>query len=205
MSTILIARHGNTFEAGVIATRVGLKTDLPLAGSGRVQAENLGLYLKQHNIQPEKVYVSNLKRTQEMANIALQTANLNIKPIENSMFNEIDYGPDEGKTNEQVIERIGETALNAWEDSAIPPPGWLVDTNKIIKDWQDFANMTQEQQTVLVVTSNGIARFAPYLTEDFLKFSLENKIKLATGAIGSLTRHDGIWKIDFWNETPRAR
>lgn len=205
MSTILIARHGNTFEAGVIATRVGLKSDLSLASSGKIQAENLGHYLSQHNIQPAKVYVSNLKRTQEMASIALQVAGLNIQPIESPIFNEIDYGPDEGKTNEQVIARIGATALDAWENYAIPPHGWLLDANKIIHDWQNFAKLIPAQQTILVITSNGIARFAPYLTEDFIKFSKENNIKLATGAIGSLTHQDGVWKVDFWNKTPQGR
>ena len=203
MSTILIARHGNTFESGEVATRVGLKTDLPLASSGKIQAENLGYYLKQHNIVPTKVYVSNLRRTQEMAKIALQKAKLNIQIIENEMFNEIDYGQDEGKTNEQVISRIGEAALDAWENSAIPPPGWLLDPNKIINDWKVFAAKIPAQQTILVITSNGIARFAPYITENFMRFSQEHKIKLATGAIGSLTNRDGFWEVDFWNETPR--
>lgn len=204
MSTIIIARHGNTFEANETAVRIGLKTDLPLSSSGLIQAQNLGHYLKRNHIQPSHVYVSNLKRTQQMARIALDIAGLRITPIELAMFNEIDYGVDEGKTNEQIIARIGSKALDAWENAATPPPGWLVEPQHIINNWHEFARQVLPQETVFVITSNGIARFAPYLTNDFESFTQQHNIKLATGAVGALTRENEVWKIDYWNERPRA-
>ena len=36
---LIIARHGNTFDAGDIPTRVGRRTDLPLVASGEAQAK----------------------------------------------------------------------------------------------------------------------------------------------------------------------
>lgn len=206
MTTILIARHGNNFDPGDNVIRVGARTDLSLSTSGKLQAEYLGNYLKKNKIHPAAIYTSNLKRTKETATIALATAGINIIPQEKSIFNEIDYGPDEGKSMEEVIERIGERALDDWESMAIVPDGWLVDVDQIVQNWKDFANEMVTQfpnQTVLVITSNGIARFAPYLTHNFFNFSQTHKIKLATGSVGALSYHAGNWRIDYWNEKPQ--
>jgi len=48
MTIMLIARHGNNFDPGQTAVRVGIRTNLPLSASGRQQAINLGNYLKRY-------------------------------------------------------------------------------------------------------------------------------------------------------------
>lgn len=207
MTTILIARHGNNFDPGETAVRIGVRTDLPLSSSGKQQAKNLGHYLRQNNIDLAAVFVSDLKRTQETAEIALQAAGFNLVPIKRSMFNEIDYGPDEGKTNEQMIARIGARSLEDWDTMAVVPEGWKADVDQIVQNWRDFAAeclKSYQDQTVLVITSNGIARFAPYLTNNFFSFGQTHKLKLVTGSFGSLSYHDGNWRIDYWNEVPPA-
>jgi probable phosphoglycerate mutase len=207
MTTILIARHGNNFEPGDTVLRVGAHTDLPLSSSGREQAKNLGNFLKTNKIHPSAVFTSNLIRTKETAEIALQAAGLNITPEAKAIFNEIDYGPDEGKPEEEVIARIGKPALDEWESAAFVPPDWKVDVDQIIQNWRDFAAEVLSKyagQTVLVITSNGIARFAPYLTHNFFSFSQTHKIKLSTGALGSLSYSGDNWKIDYWNEKPQS-
>lgn len=202
MSTILIARHGNTFNSGDKVVRVGLNSDLPLSKSGSQQAEKLGLYINQLHIPITAVFTSCLIRTIQTASIALQTANIDIPIQQNSIFNEIDYGPDEGKTEEEVIARIGSNALDEWDNQAIVPPDWQVNPQRIINHWRYFADKIEHQypgQTILVVTSNGIARFAPYLTADFLEFTKNYGIKLATGSLSSITKQGEHWAVDYWN------
>ncbi len=206
MTTILIARHGNTFEPGQQVVRVGLKTDLPLAVAGLQQAKNIGNYLQRNQINLGAVFTSTLKRTIQTAKLALQVADLELPITQLQIFDEIDYGPDEGKPENEVIDRIGKAAIDAWEQQAIVPPGWLINADEIISNWQSFAQEITAlwpNQTVLVVTSNGIARFAPYIA-DFAKFNANNTIKLATGALGSLTNIDGKWEVDFWNLRPEG-
>ncbi len=206
MTNLIIARHGNTFEPDQIPVRVGLKTDMPLSSSGKIQAISLGHYLHDNMIRPAAVYCSNLKRTQETATISLKTASISLEPKSLSIFDEIDYGPDEGKTNEEIEARIGKIAMRDWENMAVAPEGWLVNTDQIIQDWQSFAAkliVDHPNDSVLVVTSNGIARFAPYLTDDFFGFVQHHKIKLATGAVGSLTYDGETWKADYWNQVPK--
>jgi probable phosphoglycerate mutase len=53
-----------------------------------------------------------------------------------------------------------------------------------------------------VVTSNGIARFAPYITGDFEGFAAEHKIKLSTGALAVFKHENGPWRVEGWNIRP---
>lgn len=202
MTHLIIARHGNTFSAGEIPRRVGARTDLPLVASGIEQARKIGQYFREHQIIPDVVYSATLMRTKQTASYALPGRSV----IELDTFNEIDYGPDENKTEAEVIARIGKQALEDWDRAAIVPTGWQVNPQQMIQTWHDFAAKICQQhknQVVLVVTSNGVARFAPHLTKHFDTFRAEHAIKLKTGAL-ALLRHDEKrgWVIREWNIRP---
>ena len=200
MTTLIIARHGNTFGPDDIPTRVGKHTDLSLVESGREQAAAIGRYLQAERLIPDVIYASNLQRTQETARIAVKESGVSNPVFTLDMFDEIDYGPDENKVEADVIARVGLDAIAAWDAEAIVPEGWVVDPAAIIKNWQDFGEQIRahdDNETVLVVTSNGVARFAPYLTGDFDGFRGRYDIKLATGAIGVMV-YDGGWQVREW-------
>lgn len=214
MTTLIIARHGNTFGVNDTPTRVGKHTDLPLVETGITQAKAMGRYLKQHDLIPDVVYSSTLQRTRQTAEHALKEAAITLPVYALDIFDEIDYGVDENQTEDTVIARIGQDAITAWDQSAIVPDGWQINPQEVIQNWHNFADriiqtqdtVTQEtldiDETVLVVTSNGIARFAPYITGDFKGFADKHPLKLSTGAIGIL-RYDGAaWRVMAWNEKP---
>ncbi|MEE9452419.1 MAG: histidine phosphatase family protein [Gammaproteobacteria bacterium] len=205
MTELLIARHGNTFTSEQTPLRIGRRSDTPLVSKGQQQAQALGRYLKQQPIPLAAVYSSNLSRTYDTAMIALQAANINLPITQMDQFDEIDYGVDEAKTEAQVSARLGEAALAAWDKEAIVPPGWLIDPEQIIQSWHVFAQMIHEKyegKTVLVVTSNGIARFAPHITGNFDSFKQKHSIKLTTGALASFIKTDDRWQINYWNLKP---
>ena len=80
-----------------------------------------------------------------------------------------------------------------------------LDPDQIIHTWLDFAEKTViPHQTTLLVTSNGIIRFAPYLTGDFEKFAQEHKIKVAPGGLCIFDKNDGdsFWTCSAWNVKP---
>ncbi len=204
MTKLIICRHGNTFGPEDTPTRVGAHTDLPLVEKGLEQARAIGRWLKENGIYPEAVYCSELQRTRQTAETALAEAGYKEPVYALKIFNEIDYGPDENRTEKEVIERIGEDAIKAWDQDAIVPDGWNVDPQTIIKNLVDFADhiVKDEQECVLVVTSNGIARFIPHITGDFDGFAAQHKIKISTGGICVL-EHDGqTWLIREWNLKP---
>ncbi len=154
-----IVRHGNTFDKGDIVTRVGGRTDLPLSISGTAQAEALARHFATTSFTTARS--GPLKRTRETAR-AILAAQPNAPELTTDLFlREIDYGPDENRPEEDVIARIGKPALDAWERDSIPPPGWRVDPAAIIGNWQElFSDLAEEEGDHLIVTSNGIARFA---------------------------------------------
>ena len=205
MTVLIIARHGNTFGPGDTPTRVGQHTDLPLVEKGREQAKAIGRYLQKNRLIPDVVYASHLKRTQETATIAIKESGVTNPVFTLDIFNEIDYGPDENKTEDEVIARIGSQAIKDWDESAVVPKGWSVKPVEIIQNWHNFADQIRahdDNETVLVVTSNGIARFAPHLTGDFEGFRKNHSIKLSTGALAIMKYDNNAWRIEEWNLKP---
>jgi len=200
---LIIARHGNTFNEGETPRRVGIGTDLPLSASGEEQALALGRHLKDNNILPDAVFCSHLMRTRQTAALAMAETGQDMFIQAEGFFNEIDYGPDQIKTEDEVIARIGKDAIAAWDGDGTVPPGWNFDPTAIIEGWRDFASRVAASYpgcTILAVTSNGIARFAPYLTGDFESFRKKHDIKLKTGAFGIVTGTP--WTIETWNKRP---
>ncbi len=204
MTKLIIARHGNTFTAKDTPTRVGAHTDLPLVQKGKDQAIALGNHLNESGFKPDIVYSSTLMRTKYTAQLAMRTYDQDTEINELDIFNEIDYGIDENQTEETVIARIGQDAIDDWDNNATPPEGWNVNPEQIIKNWHSFAEESSlsNNKTIFIVTSNGIARFAPYITNDFKSFSKNHSIKLSTGAFGVIELKAGKWQVTEWNTRP---
>lgn len=215
MKTILIiARHGNTFRPGEIPTRVGADTDLPLVEEKR--GRSIGKYLKENGLIPDIIYTSPLLRTKRTAELAAEEMGIacdNIVVLDD--FIEIDYGVDENKTEEEVMLRLGngdigkgKKIIDMWNKDAVVPKGWNVDPSQIIKTWKDFSGQLISQKdgnsTALVITSNGIIRFAPYLTGSFKEFTQEYDIKVATGGVCIFEKEEGdsSWRCRAWNLKP---
>jgi probable phosphoglycerate mutase len=205
VTRLIVARHGNTFGPGDVITRVG-KTDLPLVESGLEQGRLMGRYLKREGLVPDVIFTSDLQRTQQTAREAQGEMGAGVMLTPLSIFDEIDYGPDENRPEDEVVARLGKEVLEAWDKDGVVPPGWKVDPAAIVSNWNAFAEKVARGhagKTVLVVTSNGIARFAPHITGDFAGFAAKHKIKIATGAL-CLFEHDGkVWSCTAWNVKPK--
>lgn len=195
MGRIFIVRHGNTFDKGDVITRVGARTNLPLSSSGVTQAEALSEHFRSHAFG--RSYCSTLIRTKQTAKTILK--NRHQHPHVLPFLTEIDYGPDENKPEEEVIARLGQDAISRWDKDAIPPDGWLVDPNEIKQGWTDFfASHADYDDDTLLVTSNGIARFALDIARPIGLFSR----KLKTGAYG-VVEFQNSWPVTTaWNVRP---
>ena len=156
-------------------------------------------YLKQKNLIPTKIVAAPLKRTMKTAELAAEELGYSKKIEICADFTEIDYGPDENKTEDVVIARIGQQAIDLWNEKAIVPEGWKVDPNQIIETWKKFAEQIADNETVLLVSSNGVIRFAPYIVGDYDEFCKTHDIKVATGAVCVLEFESGKWTCSEWN------
>jgi Fructose-2,6-bisphosphatase len=125
-------------------------------------------------------------------------ADLKIDIQTDARFNEIDHGPDENKTETEIIERIGKKSLEDWDDYNVVPDGWQVNPRHIQQSWINFAEeclKNREGEVTAIVSSGGIIRFAPVLLSE----PIENP-KVRTASL-SLFEHDGqAWHCPFWNK-----
>lgn len=193
----VIVRHGNTFESGEVPRRIGARTDLPLTAAGLAQAEALGAYFAARDWRFARILVSPLARTRATASALLARLPGSPPPVDCDWLREIDHGPDENQPEDAVLARIGSEALEAWDTRAVPPPGWHVDAEARIAGWRAlFAN---EEGPVLLVTSNGAARFA------LVAAGLDGagRLKLPTGGYGVIGRGaGGALELAQWGERP---
>lgn len=205
-TTLIIARHGNTFAKGDAVRRVGI-TDLPLVDTGIEQANKLADYLVKQNFKADIIFTSQLQRTKKMAEIYCTKVKNKPKTKALDIFNEIDYGIDENKLEAEVVSRLG-NKLKLWETQAIAPEEWNVNPTEIIKNWHNFVYdliLHYCGKIIIVFTSNGIARFAPCLTTGISYSNIADfsyNIKLATGAFGILNYENNQWTIKDWNIKP---
>lgn len=163
----------------------------------------------------------------QSARLILDEMNRDTEIQQLDFLKEIDYGPDEDKTEPEVELRLGEAYLrrsgvknasysqedcilkgkeviDLWNKETIPPFDWLVDKDAIIQSWKDFFNGVADDATTLVVSSNGIIRFSPYaLREDeFAKLKSENSLKVTTGGIVIFEDRGSGWTCTLWNRKP---
>ena len=225
---LIIARHGNTFLPDEAPTRVGAHTDLPLVEKER--GTNVGRYLTLKGYQPNIVFAAPLKRTLQTAELAINALDGSI-PLEiDNSFIEIDYGPDENKTEPEVELRLGKHYLQKegkdignfpeeeimergrlvikdWNTQAIVPDGWKVDPKAMLNTWLTIAKKVEKDfkdKNVMVVSSNGIIRFAPYITGDFEAFAKEHDLKVTTGGVCVFEKEDNKpWTCTEWNIKPK--
>jgi probable phosphoglycerate mutase len=190
---LFIVRHGNTFDKGDVVTRVGGRTDLPLSSSGRAQAQSLARHFS--FIPFITARSGPLKRTRDTAAAILAAQPVAPELLTDLVLREIDYGPDENRPEEEVVARIGKAALEAWERDGIIPPGWRADTAAIIGNWQElFHELRDQPGNHLVVTSNGIARFALDAAN-----APRPDAKLATAAWGVIVVEGEEARVEAWN------
>jgi len=199
--TVTIVRHGNTFEAGQQTRRIGARTDLPLVASGMDQALALGRDFAERGVVFDRALAAPLRRTRGTIDAILASQRQPPAVESADWLTEIDHGPDEGLPECQVVVRIGQDALSAWDRSAQVPDGWIVDADGRIRGWQALWKSGHGQ--VLIVTSNGAARFA-LLSDERLHAQASGlpSLKLRTGAYGSIVRERGELRLIAWDRRP---
>lgn len=199
---LIVIRHGNTFATGETPRRVGAGTDIPLVESGRAQAVKIGAYLRDRQWGPDMVFSSQLIRARQTAELLARECGADVEIQPDASFNEIDHGVDENKTDDDIIARIGRDALDQWNNNGVVPDGWRADIAGIQKSWCAMADDCLKHRagkTTIVVSSGGIIKFAPVITNGVIP---AETAKVGTGSL-SCFEHDGKqWVCTFWNKRP---
>lgn len=204
---LVLARHGNTFEAGQPSSWVGARTDLPLTAEGLAQARALGDLLKREGVRPDAIRRGPLRRHRESA--AALAAVLGVEEAAiaaDARLQEIDYGTWEGRTTAELEAQVPAATLAAWSADGVWPTGagWATQEADILAALTDFlAEMARRPagETVLAVTSGGtlrtLFRVAGLATSAALPHS-----RVRTGALCRLRYENGRWRLLEWDRRP---
>ena len=207
---LILARHGNTFDAGDKIVWVGARTDLPLTAKGREQAAALGSALADGTPSIKRIVAGPLKRTQQHAAIAAAKLGLDGSVETDERLREIDYGLWEAKSAEEINTLGGQAELAAWNEQGAWPksPGWTPPEKTVSANIARFANelaaTLESDDAALIVTSNGILKFFLKLAPGaFEEMAGKGALKVATGACCALQYDAKGWRVIFWNRLPQ--
>lgn len=151
---LYFVRHGET-EHNKKKCYYG-SIDVNITNRGILQAEKGAEKLK--NINFNKVYASELKRTSQTASILLQKKQYDL--IKDKRINELNFGIFEGKSHEEIREMYSEE-WKLWCDdwqNFVPPEGesYIQFYTRIKSFMDDILKLNEEN--VLIVAHGGVIR-----------------------------------------------
>ena len=122
MFNLILLRHGESeWNAKNLFTGW---VDVRLSTKGEAEAIRGGELLKEHNLLPDVVHTSLLRRAIQTANLALDKCERHWIPVKRTWrLNERHYGALQGKDKVQTLAQYGEEQFKLWRRSFdVPPP-----------------------------------------------------------------------------------
>ncbi|KIL17967.1 histidine phosphatase family protein [Bacillus sp. FSL K6-3312] len=183
MTTICLVRHGETDWNA--AKRIQGRTDIPLNDTGKWQAEQTGLYLK--NARWDVVISSPLTRAKETAHLILKHVDAPLVIMDD--FIERDYGDAEGMSFEE--------RQKLFPDKQYPNMEPLETIQDRMVEGIEKVRAAYPNQQVLVV-AHGAAIHALLTTLADEHLGLENT-RLVNACLNYVEWKDGKWKVLDYN------
>jgi 2,3-bisphosphoglycerate-dependent phosphoglycerate mutase len=162
-STLVLLRHGESeWNASNLFTGW---VDVDLTEAGRAEAVRGGELMVEHDLLPDVVYTSLLRRATTTANLALDTADRHWIPTRRSWrLNERHYGALQGLDKTKTKERYGEEQFMAWRRSYDTPPPPIEAGTEYSQDTDvRYADIGGGPLTECL--ADVVARFLPYYTD----------------------------------------
>ncbi|MGM0969224.1 MAG: histidine phosphatase family protein [Bacillota bacterium] len=183
MTTICLVRHGETDWNA--AKRIQGRTDIPLNDTGKWQAEQTGLYLK--DAHWDVVISSPLTRAKETAHLILKHIDAPLVIMDD--FIERDYGDAEGMSFEE--------RQKLFPDKQYPNMEPLETIQERMVEGIEKVRAAYPNQQVLIV-AHGAAIHALLTTIADEHLGLENT-RLVNACLNYVEWKDGKWKVLDYN------
>ncbi|MCH5138644.1 alpha-ribazole phosphatase [Clostridiaceae bacterium UIB06] len=151
---LYFVRHGET-EHNKNQCYYG-SIDVDITGKGVLQAQKGSEKLK--NINFNKVYVSELKRAEQTANILMEGRQVEL--IKDKRINEINFGAFEGKSHKEIKEFYSDEWklwCDDWKGFTPPEGECYIQFYDRIKSFMDDI-LKLDEDNVLIVTHGGVIR-----------------------------------------------
>ena len=162
-ATLVLLRHGES-DWNALNLFTGW-VDVGLTDKGRAEAVRSGELLIEHDLLPDVLYTSLLRRAITTANLALDAADRLWIPVRRSWrLNERHYGALQGLDKAETKERYGEEQFMAWRRSYDTPPPPIEKGSKYSQDADPrYADISGGPLTECL--PDVVVRFLPYFTD----------------------------------------
>ena len=142
--------------------------DVALTEKGESEAKRGGELLREHNILPDVLYTSLLRRAINTANIALDAADrLWIPVVRDWRLNERHYGKLQGLNKAEIKKEFGDEQFMLWRRSYNTPPPEIDPANEYAQtDDPRYANLDTVPRTECLL--DVVNRFVPYFKDEIL-------------------------------------
>ncbi len=162
-ATLVLLRHGES-EWNASNQFTGW-VDVDLTDKGRAEAVRSGELMAEHNLLPDVLYTSLLRRAITTAHLALDTADRLWIPVRRSWrLNERHYGALQGLNKAETKARYGDEQFMAWRRSYDTPPPPIEQGSEYSQDADvRYADIGGGPLTECL--ADVVARFLPYFTD----------------------------------------
>lgn len=181
MTAICLVRHGETDWNA--AKRIQGRTDIPLNDTGKWQAEQTGLYLK--NAHWDVVISSPLSRAKETAHLILQHVHAPLVIMDD--FIERDYGDAEGMSFEERQKLFPNKQYPNMEPLSALQDRMLEGIEKVRATYPD-------QRVLIVAHGAAIHALLTSLADKHIKDT-----RLENACLNYVEWTDGEWKVNDYN------
>ncbi|CAJ1493648.1 phosphoglyceromutase [[Mycobacterium] kokjensenii] len=162
-ATLVLLRHGES-EWNASNQFTGWM-DVNLTDKGRTEAVRAGTLLVEHDLLPDVVYTSLLRRAITTANLALDAADRHWIPVHRTWrLNERHYGALQGLDKAETKARYGDDQFMTWRRSYDTPPPTIEAGSRYSQDTDPrYADIGGGPLTECL--ADVVARFLPYFTD----------------------------------------
>jgi 2,3-bisphosphoglycerate-dependent phosphoglycerate mutase len=187
IGNLILLRHGESeWNAKNLFTGW---VDVRLSERGEQEARRGGELLQEHNVLPDVLYTSLLRRAIHTAHIALDACDRHWIPVTRTWrLNERHYGALQGKDKKQTLETYGEEQFKLWRRSFdVPPPP--IDDNDKYSQFGDprYADLGSQMPKTECL-KDVVDRLVPYLTSGDLPRDLNQGKTVLVVAHGNSIR-----------------
>jgi len=192
--TLVLLRHGeSTWNASGQFTGW---VDVPLTEKGRGEALRGGHLLAEHDLLPDVLHTSLLRRAITTASLALDVAERHWIPVRRDWrLNERHYGTLQGKNKQQTRDEFGEEQFTLWRRSYDTPPPPIAAGSEYSQDTDPrYADIDGGPLTECL--ADVVARLLPYWEQAIVPDLRAGKTVLVTAhgnSLRAMVKHlDGV-------------
>ena len=160
--TLVLLRHGESEwnKANLFTGWV----DVPLSDKGREEATHGGRLLAEHDLLPDVLHTSLLRRAISTAELALAEADRQWIPVRRSWrLNERHYGALQGKDKAATLAEYGEEQFMMWRRSYSTPPPAIEPGSEFSQDGDPrYAFLPPEARPATECLADVVDRMLPY-------------------------------------------